>query len=124
MAYFGAPQKIKEKLEKLQKMKALIAYYSRHGHTKKAGERIAKLLGAETEEIIDKKDRSNLFTWFLSSFDEELKAGTKIEKTKHNPADFDIVIVGTPIWSGITPAVRKYLEDMFARKLFICWDDI
>lgn len=90
-------------------MKTLVVYYSRHGHTRKVAESIARALNAEKEEIVDKKDRKHLATWFLNAFDEELRTPTKIEKVEHNPKDFDLVVIGTPIWDGITPPVKKYL---------------
>ena len=92
-------------------MKILVAYYSRHGHTRKVGKRIADLLGAESEEIIDKKDRKHLATWFYSAFDEELRSPTKIEQIKNDPKDFDLVVIGTPIWDGVTPAVKRFLSE-------------
>ena len=91
-------------------MKILVAFYSRHGHTKKVGERIAKLLKADIEEISDTKDRSRLATWFISAFDEELRTPTRIKQISKDPSKYELVIIGTPIWDGIVPPVRAYLE--------------
>ncbi|MAG02846.1 hypothetical protein CMI42_05910 [Candidatus Pacearchaeota archaeon] len=91
-------------------MKILIVYYSRHNHTKIVGDLIGKLLKGVVEEIIDIKDRSHLINWEKSVFDEELRTPTKIKPMKSNPKDFDLVIVGSPIWHGITPALRAYLK--------------
>lgn len=91
-------------------MKVLISYYSLRTHTKRVAEKIAKHLDADIETIIDKKDRRHLVTWHLSSFDEELKTPTTIAKPKLNSSEYDLVIIGTPIWDGITPAVKKYLQ--------------
>ncbi len=98
-------------------MKTLVAFYSRHGHTRIVGKRIARILGAEIEEIVDKKNRQGLATWFYNAFDEELRTPTKIEKVQHNPSDFDLVIVGTPIWDGISPAVKTYLSENKFKKV-------
>ena len=74
-------------------MKTLVVYYSRTGNTKKIAEEIAQKLGADTEELIDQK---NL---------------TEIDTLIKNPDDYDVVIIGTPIWAGgITPAIRTYLS--------------
>jgi len=97
-----------EKFE--EKMKILVTFYSRHGHTKKVGEKIAKILGADIEEIIDKKDRNRLVSWFASAFDEELRTPTKILPLKKNPSNYNLVIIGTPIWSGIAPPIETYLS--------------
>lgn len=104
-------------MERAQKMKTLVAFYSRHGHTLTVAKKIAEKLGAETEEIIDKKNRKKLATWFLSAFDEELGTPTQIEKPKYNPADFGLVVIGTPIWDGITPAVRRYISQYKFKKV-------
>lgn len=94
----------------MTKGKTLVAFYSLHGHAKIIGEKIARILEADVEEIIDKKDRSMLSTWFISASNEELRTPTRIQKPQKDPSQYDLVIVGTPIWDGITPAVRKYLQ--------------
>lgn len=98
-------------------MKTLVAFYTKFGHTLRVAGKISENLGAETEEIIDKKDRHGLVSWFLSAFNEELRTPTQIEKVKNNPADFDLVIIGTPIWDGITPAVKRYISKYKFKKV-------
>ena len=91
-------------------MKTLVVYFSRHGHTEKVGRKIAKALRADVEEIKDVKDRSHLVSWSESSFDEELRTPTKIMPLKYNPLDYELVVIGTPIWDGISPPVKAYLS--------------
>jgi len=91
-------------------MKTLVAYYSRHGHTGKVGKKIAKILRADVEEVIDKKDREHLISWDKSSFDEELRTSTKIIPTKYDAGDYDLVVIGTPIWDGISPPIKEYFS--------------
>ena len=98
-------------------MKILVAFYSRHNNTQIIAERISKILGADIEEIIDLKDRKNIETWQDSSFDENLRTPTKIAKIKNNPQDYDLIIIGTPIWDGITPAARTYLKNNKFKKV-------
>ena len=90
-------------------MKTLVVYYSRHGHAKKISEKIAKIFKADIEEIVDIKNRDHIISWSKSAFDEELRTPTKIKKIKHDPKDYDLVIIGTPIWDGISPPVWAYL---------------
>ena len=90
--------------------KILVVYYSRHGHTGKVGKRIARALWTKVEEIKDIKSRDHLVSWEKSSFDEELRTTTKIWELKYDPKDFDLVVIGTPIWDGISPPVRAYLS--------------
>jgi hypothetical protein len=42
---------------KVMTMKSLVVYYSRNGNSKFIAQKIAEKLGADTEEIIDKKNR-------------------------------------------------------------------
>ena len=92
-------------------MKTLVAYYSLTKHTKQVAEMIAKFMNADLEEIQDTKPRDHLITWQQGAFDEELEKPTKIKATKYNPKDYDLVIIGTPIWNGITPAIYTYLTN-------------
>lgn len=96
-------------------MKILVVYFSKHGHAKRIGDEIAKALKADVETLEDTKDRIHLASWFKNAFDEDLRTPTKIKTPKLNPLNYDLVIVGTPIWDGIVPPVRAYLE-MFKGK--------
>jgi len=91
-------------------MKTLIVYYSRYGNTKKIAHAISKNFHSNIEEIQDMKDRSKLVNWFMSASNEELKTPTKIKTPEKNPSDYNLVIIGTPIWDGITPAIKEYLK--------------
>ena len=97
-------------LEGFEEMKILVAYYSRQGHTEIVGKKIARKLWADVEEIKDVKDREHLVSWEKSSFDEELRTPTRIEETRYNSGAYDLVVIGTPIWDGISPPVRAYLS--------------
>ena len=87
-----------------------MVYYSRTGNTEKIGNEIAKILKADTEQIIDKKDRSGSIGWVVAGKDGMGKKLTKIETVKKDPAKYDLVIVGTPVLVNMTPAVRTYLR--------------
>jgi len=92
-------------------MRTLVVFYSRKGHTAELAEQIAKELGAETEVIIDKKKRGGLFGW-LSAGKESMKdISANIDETKRDPAGYELVVVGTPIWAGrISTPARAYLR--------------
>jgi flavodoxin len=90
-------------------MKTLVVYYSRTGNTRGVAEKIAELLHADLDEIIDKKNRSGMIGYLSAGKDAMTKANIDIGY-KLNPADYDMVVLGTPIWgSTITPALRTYL---------------
>jgi len=91
-------------------MKKLVVYYSLTGNTKNLAEIIAKSLNCDIEEIIDKKNRKGFLGFLKAGRDAFFKRITEIEKIKKEPKNYDIVIIGTPVWAGnITPAIRTYL---------------
>jgi flavodoxin len=98
-------------------MKTLVAFYSRTGHTKKVAEAIAKELGADLEEIIDKTNRSGLWGWLMAGRDAFRKRLTTIEKPKKDPAHYELVICGSPLWAFISssPAIRSYVLENAAK---------
>jgi len=90
-------------------MKILVAFYSKTGNTRRAGEDIAKGLNADIDEIIDLKDRKGIVGWLISGRDEMKGYQTEI-RTNLDPSQYDVVIVGTPVWAwGSTPAARAYV---------------
>ncbi|MEO0131885.1 MAG: hypothetical protein ABIK73_02960 [candidate division WOR-3 bacterium] len=92
-------------------MKVLIAFYSQTGKTKLVAERLKEILNANLEELIDNKKRSGIVGFISAIFDARFKKTTQISPIQFNPANFDIVIIGTPIWAGMpVPAVRTYLN--------------
>lgn len=92
-------------------MKTLIIYYSRTGTTKKVAEILAQKTGAHTEQIIDIKNRDGPIGYIKAGKDATLKKLAKIQELKRNPQNYDIIIIGTPVWAwNITPAIRTYLH--------------
>jgi len=90
-------------------MKTLVTFYSRDGHTKRAAEIIAKALNADIDELKDKKSRKGIIGFLRAGYDATRGKATEINFSK-NPADYDVVILGGPVWNGrVTPAVRTYL---------------
>jgi flavodoxin len=92
-------------------MKTLVVYYSRDGHTKKVAQEIASQLQADLEEIIDQTSRKGILGWLRGGRDARRKRETIIGNVTRNPADYDLTILGTPLWAmAMTPAVRTYLK--------------
>lgn len=93
-------------------MKILVVYYSRTNFTKKIAEIIAGKLSADIEEVKDTKNRQGAIGYLSAGRDATFRKLTKIEDIKHNPADYDQVIIGTPIWSwNVSTPIRTYLHD-------------
>ena len=92
-------------------MKTLVAYYSKTGNTERAAKEIASKLGADIEKIADKKNRKGILGFIFGGRDAMKKQTTEIEATAKNPADYDLTVIGTPVWaSDMTPAVRTYID--------------
>jgi len=90
-------------------MKTLVVFYSRSGTTKRVAQEVAKALNADIDELIDKKSRKGILGFLRAGYDATRGKTTEIEFEK-DPYDYDLVIVGTPIWNGrVTPAIRTYL---------------
>lgn len=88
----------------------LVVYYSRTGNTRQLAEAIRAGLGADGEEIIDTKSRRGPMGSVLAGKDAMLKRPTSIEEPQKDPAAYDLVVVGTPVWAGtMCSAVRTYL---------------
>jgi flavodoxin len=92
-------------------MKSLVVYYSRSGNSKFVAQKIAEKIGADTEEVIDKKNRRGWISFLIAGFDATRDKETQIEETRFLPNNYDLIVVGTPIWNGRpSPAIRTYLR--------------
>lgn len=93
-------------------MKILIVYYSRTGTTKKIALAVAKRICAEVEEIEDTINRNGIKGYLISGRDAMQKNITILKPSFKNPAEFDLVIIGTPIWAWrISAPVRAYITE-------------
>jgi len=91
-------------------MKALVVVCSRTGNTLSIAKRIARELQADLEIIKDKTNRKGILGFLCSGYEALRKKIPSIEEPKHNPGDYDLVIIGTPIWAGrMSSPVRAYL---------------
>ncbi|MDP2749268.1 MAG: hypothetical protein Q8O89_00365 [Nanoarchaeota archaeon] len=92
--------------------KALVVYYSRSGVTKKLGSAIADSLVCDEEEIIDLKNRDGAIGYVLSGRDATLRKLADIRHMSYDVDDYDLIIMGTPIWAfNMCPAVRTFLTN-------------
>ncbi len=88
----------------------LVVHFSRTGHTRVLAEGIARALDADLEEIRDRTDRTGLLGWLRSGLEATLGVSAYIDRPRHDPARYDVVIVGGPVWnSSVCTPVRTYL---------------
>ena len=93
-------------------MKILVTYYSRTRVTAGVANEIVQKLNCDIEEIKDTKNRSGAIRYFTSIIDAIRRIPTEIEPIKKNPADYDLVIVGTPVWaSTMANPILTYLKE-------------
>ncbi len=92
-------------------MKSLVVYYTRTGNARFAAETIAAEIVADVEEVIDMKNRSGKLAYLTGGAAARRGKETEIAPTKKSPADYDLIIVGTPVWaSRPAPAITTYLK--------------
>ena len=93
-------------------MKILIVYYSRSGNTKNIAQIIGSKLNADLEEVIDNKRRKGLVGFIISGNEAHLQKIIPIEKLTKDPALYDLVIIGTPIWANnISTPIRSFIKE-------------
>jgi flavodoxin len=108
-------------------MKTLVLYYTRTGNTKFVAETIAAELGADIEVVTDLKKRQGTLGWLSAGRDAMGAKETEIAQTKRTPTDYDLIIIGQPVWAGNpTPAIRTYLNknDLSGKKVALFLSDI
>lgn len=112
--------------------KVLVAFYSSAGTTRKVGHMIAAALGADVEDIqevnprqLDAQGPGGLRKFrgiMLAGAETGIGRSTPILPGKYNPADYDLVVIGTPIWNArLTGPVRTYIarhKDQFKSVAF------
>jgi flavodoxin len=89
---------------------ALVVYFSRTGYTRKIAEEIAGRCGADVEAIEDVRSRAGFFGYLRSAREAYRKLPVEIRPMAKNPSDYDLVILGTPVWAGnVASPMRAYL---------------
>ncbi|MHA1504904.1 MAG: flavodoxin family protein, partial [Candidatus Heimdallarchaeota archaeon] len=93
-------------------MKSLVVYYSFEGATKLIGDAIAEELSAEILELkLVKEVKSKEFMKnYLGQKQVLMKTAPLLKEYGISIDDYEIIIIGTPIWSGTySPAIRSFL---------------
>ncbi|MBN1249680.1 MAG: hypothetical protein JXC32_18600 [Anaerolineae bacterium] len=117
----------------MDNLQVLVVYYSSSGNTRKIARAVAAALGADLEEIepvqrvdanIRGKGLRNFGNMGRVVFGGKLKRTVDLEAADHEPADYDLVVVGTPVYANtLPPEPRTYLAengDRFRTVAFFC----
>lgn len=109
---FGQEQQAQVEKKEAAMKKILVVYYTRTQITEGVAKDIAQKLNADIEAITEKdKDRSGLFGYLRAGWEASQCKASEINTPTKNPQDYDLVIIGTPIWAWkMTPAVRAYIS--------------
>lgn len=81
-------------------MKTLVAYYSRTNITKKLALEIAEAVNADSEEIISKVNYDGKLGYVRAGKDGMSAKIIDLETLKYDPADYDLIYLGVPVWAG------------------------
>ena len=87
----------------------LCIYYSRTGVTRSVMTEVAESLSAERVEISDGIDRSGTLGYFMCGMDAMRRGTRRIRPyaTEKPLSDYDMVILGTPVWAGRCSSVMR-----------------
>lgn len=98
--------------------KALLIYFSRNNTTEKVMEKLGTTLSSKGYEEVDIVRLTDDVNWkgflgfFRGGYYSSKKLETNINEVTQDPCDYDTLIVSSPVWSDITPAVRTYLNHL------------
>ncbi|MBO6110535.1 MAG: flavodoxin [Methanobrevibacter sp.] len=91
-------------------MKTLIVYYSRTNVTKDIANRLQKELDCDIEEITDGGKYDGRLGYMKGGMNASMGRTSDIDPISKNPSDYDLVIIGTPVWaSNMATPVYTYL---------------
>jgi flavodoxin len=104
--------------------KILIAYHTRTAYTRRVAEAIARRIGADLDEISVTRERTGPLGYARCAIEAMAELATSIQLPERNPADYDLVVIGTPVWFwSLSSPMRAYvLEERrrFKRVAFFC----
>jgi flavodoxin len=89
----------------------LVVCYSRSGFTQTVAGELAKACGADLDIIREDANRAGISGYLRSMLEAALHLHPRIHPAGLAPADYDLVVIGTPIWFwNMASPVRTYLE--------------
>jgi len=95
-------------------MKSLIVYYSLEGNTELVAGKIQKNLDADVIRLVPKKEypKGNFKKYLWGGKSVTFGEKPKLEEYSFSIDDYDVIVIGTPIWAGtFTPPIKTFLAD-------------
>ena len=96
-------------------MKTLVVYYSLEGSTRRIADQIANELSADLLEIKPVREFPKTSGWkfVVGGFSSSMNRPCPLRKLDKDPADYEMLIVGTPVWAfRPAPPVVTFLNDL------------
>lgn len=119
--------------ENVNGKKTLVVFHSSSGNTEKVSQAIGEALSADVEQIrpvrpfhvdIKGKGLGNLVNISRAALGGMTARAASIEEPLHDPANYDLILIGTPVYANSLPApVRAYIEQYrlkFKEVAFFC----
>ena len=89
----------------------LVLYYSLTGNTETVAGSLASRLQADLEPLRDVKERSGWLSHLGMAWEVIFKAPAKIMPLSKAVADYDLVVLGAPVWAGdMASPMRRLLK--------------
>lgn len=108
-------------------MKKLVIFYSFEGNTRYIAEQIAETINADLLELKPKKDIKNngFMKYVWGGRQVVLGAKPELEQLDKNPQEYDMIIIGTPVWAfSFAPALKTFFSQIQIKEkkvaLFCC----
>lgn len=104
--------------------RTLIVFYSMGGNTRAIATELRDAIGADVEEIAEKRRRRGFAGTLRALFDAVSRRTPPILAASRDPAQYDLLLLGGPIWAGrMASPVRSYAKrygKAAARIAFFC----
>jgi flavodoxin len=92
--------------------RTLVAYYSLSGHTRTVATAIAERCGADLEAVRERHPPTGFHGLLRIGWQALTGRRAQLCPAEHDPADYDLVIIGTPVWAAsVPPAMRTWLRE-------------
>ena len=92
-------------------MRTLVVCYSWTGHTRTLAQQISAALGADLEDIQETSLQQGVLRYLNCLLQALLHRPAPIADSQHNPADYDLVVIGTPVWAwNLSGPARAYIQ--------------
>jgi flavodoxin len=111
-------------------VKTLVVYYSFENNTRFIAETIAEAIQADLLELKPLQDlKTHGFMKFIWGGKQVfLRQKPDLAEFKHNPLDYDLLFLGTPVWAfNYAPAMRTFLSKVQLKNkkiaLFCCFSE-